>query len=68
MKEKRHEENDLTAVVDYLKEVIEEGQSDLLDFLADDSEDAIFEMKWDDAVFKALIKPTDSSYLPYPSY
>lgn len=60
--------NDLTAVVDYLKEVIEEGQSDLLDFLADDSEDAIFEMKWDDAVFKALIKPTDSSYLPYPSY
>jgi DNA-3-methyladenine glycosylase len=51
-----------------LKDVIEEGQSDLLDFLADDSEDAVFEMNWDDAVFKATIKPTDSSYLPYPSY
>lgn len=33
--------NELTAVVDYLKDVIEEGQSDLLDFLADDSEDAV---------------------------
>ncbi|GAA2903682.1 DUF3013 family protein [Enterococcus pseudoavium] len=60
--------NELTAVVDYLKDVIEEGQSDLLDFLADDSEDAIFEMNWDDAVFKATIKPSDSNYLPYPSY
>ncbi|MGK0605965.1 DUF3013 family protein [Enterococcus gilvus] len=60
--------NELTAVVDYLKDVIDEGQSDLLDFLADDSEDAVFEMNWDDAVFKATIKPTDSSYLPYPSY
>ncbi|REC32468.1 hypothetical protein CF160_08375 [Enterococcus pseudoavium] len=60
--------NELTAVVDYLKDVVEEGQSDLLDFLADDSEDAIFEMKWDDTVFKATIKPSDSNYLPYPSY
>lgn len=60
--------NELTAVVDYLKDVIEEGQSDLLDFLADDSEDAIFEMNWDDAVFKATIKLSDSNYLPYPSY
>lgn len=60
--------NELAAVVDYLKDVIEEGQSDLLDFLADDSENAVFEMNWDDAVFKATIKPTDSSYLPYPSY
>ncbi|WP_407856013.1 DUF3013 family protein [Enterococcus hailinensis] len=60
--------NELTAVVDYLRDVIEEGQSDLLDFLADDSEDAVFEMLWDDTIFKALIKPSDSSYLPYPSY
>lgn len=60
--------NELTAVVDYLKDVIEEGQSDLLDFLADDSEDAVFEMKWDEAAYKALIKPSDDSYLPYPSY
>jgi len=60
--------NELTAVVDYLKDVLDEGQSDLLDFLADDSPEGIFEMKWDDAVFKASIKPTDSSYLPYPSY
>lgn len=59
--------SELTAVVDYLKEVIEEGQSDLLDFLADDSEDAVFEMKWDEAAYKALIK-AGSDYLPYPSY
>ncbi|MFC4770769.1 DUF3013 family protein [Enterococcus hermanniensis] len=60
--------NELTAVVDYLRDVIEEGQSDLLDFLADDSEDAVFEMVWDDTIFKASIKPSDSSYLPYPNY
>ncbi|MGM0174658.1 DUF3013 family protein [Enterococcus sp. DIV0800] len=60
--------NELTAVVDYLKDVIDDGQSDLLDFLADDSDEAIFEMNWDDAVFKASIKPSDSSYLSYPSY
>lgn len=60
--------NELAAVVDYLKDVIEEGQSDLLDFLADDSEESIFEMKWDESAFQAAIKPTDDSYLPYPSY
>lgn len=60
--------NELTAVVDYLKDVIDDGQSDLLDFLADDSDEAVFEMNWDDAVFKASIKPSDSSYLSYPSY
>ncbi|MDT2828407.1 MAG: DUF3013 family protein [Enterococcus viikkiensis] len=60
--------NELTAVVDYLKDVIDDGQSDLLDFLADDSDEAVFEMNWDDAVFQASIKPSDSSYLSYPSY
>lgn len=60
--------NELTAVVDYLKDVIDEGQSDLLDFLADDSDEAVFEMNWDDAIFQASIKPSDSSYLSYPSY
>ncbi|MEG0628654.1 MAG: DUF3013 family protein [Enterococcus sp.] len=60
--------NELTAVVDYLKDVIDDGQSDLLDFLADDSDEAVFEMNWDDAIFQASIKPSDSSYLSYPSY
>ncbi|MGM0214774.1 DUF3013 family protein [Enterococcus sp. AZ109] len=58
----------LKAVVDYLREVIEEGQSDLLDFLADDSEDAVFELTWSDEEFKKRIRTNDETYLPYPKF
>lgn len=59
---------ELTAVVDYLREVIEEGQSDLLDFLADDSEEAVFELTWSEEEFRKHIKSSDDVYLPYPKY
>ncbi|GCF93251.1 hypothetical protein NRIC_11420 [Enterococcus florum] len=59
---------ELTAVVDYLREVIEEGQSDLLDFLAEDSDEAVFELHWFDDAFKKKIDTTETSYFPYPKY
>mgnify|MGYP001220160665 CR=1 FL=1 len=58
----------LTAVVDYLREVIEEGQSDLLDFLADDSDDAVFELTWSAEEFQKHSKTNDETYLPYPKF
>lgn len=59
-------QNKLKAIVDYLLEVLDEGQSDLLDFLTSDAE--VFELVWDEAAFKAHEKSGDSPYLPYPSY
>lgn len=67
MKEKRHEKAELKAIVDYLREVMEDGQSDLLDFLADDSEEAVFELTWSDEEFRKHVKG-DDVYLPYPKY
>lgn len=66
-------EGKLAALVSYLKDVLDEGLSDLLDFLnspADETEE-FFELKWDREVFKALVAEkikTGNEYLPYPSY
>lgn len=64
-------QSDLDGLVDYLKEILDEGQSDLLDFLEDESEEAIFELhfskeKWQEACQAYAEKGTN--YLPYPSY
>ena len=37
----------LDALVDYIKEILTEGESDLLDFLNDESEEAVFELVFD---------------------
>ncbi|MTD42329.1 DUF3013 family protein [Erwinia sp. CPCC 100877] len=61
----------LDGFVDYLNVVLTEGQSDLLDFLADDEQE-IFELNWSSEAFDAAVKKyqtADSdSYIAYPSY
>lgn len=61
----------MDGFVDYLKEVLDRGQSDLLDFLADEEQE-IFELTWSDESFqaavKAYMKPEDTLYIAYPSY
>lgn len=59
-------ENQLRGIVDYLKDVLDDGQSDLLDFLTSDAE--VFELTWDAKKFQSYIKEDPKSYIPYPSY
>ncbi len=55
----------------YLLEVLEEGQSDLMDFLTDETLET-FELKWNKTAFEqVLAKQPDrvlTDYIPYPSY
>lgn len=65
-------QGELDALVSYLQEVLDEGLSDLLDFLnSPDEGDDIFELKWDREAFRALVAEKTKKaqdYLPYPSY
>ncbi len=62
----------LDALVDYIKEILTEGESDLLDFLNDESEEAVFELVFDqDQLLDRMNTYQESdgeSYIPYPSY
>lgn len=61
----------LDALVDYLKEVLDQGQSNLLDFLADDSEEAVFELRFDNNRLEELVtsyQQKEESWIAYPSY
>ncbi|MGM0126061.1 hypothetical protein IGI37_003462 [Enterococcus sp. AZ194] len=62
----------LDGFVDYLNEVLDKGQSDLLDFLADDSEEAVFELVWAQEALAAHVadyqEKDGGEYLSYPSY
>lgn len=59
----------IIALAKYLREVLTEGESDLIDFLTDGEAD-IFELKWDQDVFAAQLAaaggPTD--LVPYPKF
>lgn len=59
----------LIALAKYLRDVLTEGESDLIDFLTDEEAD-IFELKWDADVFAANLAtaggPTD--YVAYPKF
>lgn len=61
----------LDGLVDYLKDVLDKGQSDLLDFLTDESA-AVFELTFDYDVLFALMNSykakNGDSYIPYPTY
>jgi len=61
----------LDSFVFYLRQVLEEGQADLLDFLEDEQAE-VFELSWSAAEFEQLVAQaplTDqTAYLPYPSY
>ncbi|MGM9902748.1 DUF3013 family protein [Enterococcus hirae] len=62
----------IDALVEYLHEVLAQGQSDLMDFLDEEDDNAVFELKWDNQVFARLVEEkqaTGQGYdLPYPSY
>lgn len=60
------------ALIDYLNDVLAQGQSDLLDFLDAEDDSAVFELKWDNHEFARLVEENQQNgketYLPYPSY
>lgn len=58
--------------VAYLKDVLDEGQGALLDFLADEQA-AVFELNWSATAFNSAVeqvvqKLDQDEYFPYPSY
>lgn len=59
----------LTALAKHLGEVLTEGESDLLDFLADDATET-FELNWNASVFeeKLAIANQGNDYVTYPKY
>ncbi|OJG72008.1 hypothetical protein RV12_GL001091 [Enterococcus quebecensis] len=61
----------LDGFVDYLNEVLAEGQSDLLDFLTDEEQE-VFELKWSqesfDEAVKKYQKAEGDTYIAYPTY
>ena len=65
-------QGELDALVTYLKEVMDDGLSDLMDFLNDDDAAEVFELKWDREQFAELVLENEAkgltTYLPYPAY
>ncbi|MFD2306389.1 DUF3013 family protein [Enterococcus termitis] len=61
----------LDGLVDYLNDVLVEGQSDLLDFLSDEGQE-VFELKWSEEDFRNAVqkyqKADGDAYIAYPSY
>ncbi|MBM7688800.1 hypothetical protein BCR24_04935 [Enterococcus ureilyticus] len=61
----------LDGFIDYLNDVLTEGQSDLLDFLTDEGQ-AVFELKWSQELFEEAVKKyqkvESDTYIAYPSY
>lgn len=65
-------QGELDALVTYLKEVMDDGLSDLMDFLNDDDAAEVFELHWDRERFAELVRENEAkgltAYLPYPAY
>lgn len=65
-------QGELDALVTYLKEVMDDGLSDLMDFLNDDDAAEVFELHWDREQFAELVRENEAkgltTYLPYPAY
>lgn len=61
----------IDGFIDYLKEVLDNGQSDLLDFLTNEEQE-LFELTWSEEQFQAAIQAysqaEDMQYIAYPSY
>lgn len=60
----------LDGFINYLKDVLADGQNDLIDFLMDDKAE-VFEIRWSktdflEAIIKAEKEPDE--YIAYPSY
>ena len=61
--------SELVGLVDYIKEILDEGQGDLLDFL-DQEETDVFELHFDEERYAQIVaayKGPDQM-IPYPSY
>ncbi len=59
---------DITALANYLAEVLVNGQDDLLDFLNDETIET-FELVWDDAAFEEVKKNNnETAMVAYPKY
>ena len=61
----------LDGFILYLKDVLADGQSDLLDFLSDEKTE-FFELNWSQELFEQAIQQcenkTRDTYIAYPSY
>ncbi|MGX7030381.1 DUF3013 family protein [Vagococcus zengguangii] len=62
----------IEAIAKYLYQVVEQGESDLMDFLQDETQE-VFELLWDDAAFAEveqaqLAKSQGQTEWPYPRY
>ncbi|MFY8329294.1 DUF3013 family protein [Vagococcus carniphilus] len=58
----------IRAFAIYLNKVVTEGQSDLLDFLTDESIEA-FELNWNDEDFNQRVASFEKeTFVPYPKY
>ncbi|EOT40589.1 DUF3013 family protein [Enterococcus columbae] len=63
---------ELAALVDYLQEILDQGQADLLDFLAEDSTQEVFALRFDEEIYAkklaAYQEKLGQDYVSYPSY
>ncbi|MHC5229902.1 DUF3013 family protein [Enterococcus sp. LJL99] len=61
----------LDGFVVYLKDVLADGQSDLLDFLSNEAAE-LFELNWSQELFEQAVRQyenkTTDTYIAYPSY
>lgn len=60
---------ELLGLVDYIKEILDDGQSALLDFL-DDEQTEVFELIFDETRYQACVAEYagQDQYIPSPSY
>lgn len=60
------------GLFDYLQTLLDDGQSDLMDFVDGTSEDETFELQFDQAKFQATVAAQPAAnqhvFLPYPKY
>lgn len=61
----------LDGCIVYLKDILADGQSDLLDFISDETAE-FFELNWSQELFEQAVQQcenkTKDSYIAYPSY
>ena len=62
------ESTTLAGLVTYLNEVLDQGMSDIFDFL-EDEEAEVFELTFDEARLQEIIKNEGSArWIPYPKF
>ncbi|HJF18987.1 MAG TPA: DUF3013 family protein [Enterococcus columbae] len=63
---------ELAALIDYLQEILDQGQADLLDFLDENSTQEVFALHFDASIYvdkvKAYQEKLGQDYVSYPNY